>query len=49
MAKIEELILLRLIRPILLVGDNDNDIELTLIALKKAKVANPVDVGERWC
>ncbi|WP_321801437.1 response regulator [Caballeronia sp. J97] len=32
------------LRPILLVEDNDNDIELTLIALEKAKVANPVDV-----
>ncbi|MDR5856222.1 response regulator [Caballeronia sp. LZ062] len=32
------------LRPILLVEDNDNDIELTLVALEKAKVANPVDV-----
>ncbi|WP_250478571.1 MULTISPECIES: response regulator [unclassified Caballeronia] len=32
------------LRPILIVEDNDNDIELTLVALEKAKVANPVDV-----
>jgi CheY-like chemotaxis protein len=32
------------LRPILLVEDNDNDIELTMVALEKAQVANPVDV-----
>lgn len=30
------------LRPILLVEDNPNDIELTLIALEKARLANPV-------
>ena len=32
------------LRPILLVEDSDNDIELTLVALARAKVANPVEV-----
>lgn len=31
-----------MLRPILLVEDNPNDIELTLIALEKARLANPV-------
>lgn len=30
------------LRPILLIEDNPNDIELTLIALEKTKIANPV-------
>jgi CheY-like chemotaxis protein len=30
------------LRPILLVEDNPNDIELTLIALEKSRLANPV-------
>jgi CheY-like chemotaxis protein len=30
------------LRPILLVEDNPNDIELTLIALEKSRIANPV-------
>ncbi|KQR77056.1 two-component system response regulator [Burkholderia sp. Leaf177] len=32
------------LRPILLVEDNDNDIELTMVALEKANVSNPIDV-----
>lgn len=32
-------------RPILLVEDNPDDVELTLIALREAKVANPVVVA----
>ncbi|RFU44949.1 response regulator [Paraburkholderia sp. DHOC27] len=31
-----------MLRPILLVEDNPNDIELTLIALEKSRLANPV-------
>ncbi|WP_114811669.1 response regulator [Paraburkholderia kururiensis] len=31
-----------MLRPILLVEDNPNDIELTLIALEKVRLANPV-------
>jgi CheY-like chemotaxis protein len=30
------------LRPILLVEDNPNDIELTMIALEKSRIANPV-------
>ena len=33
------------LRPILLVEDNANDVELTLTALKKSKVANEIVVG----
>nr|WP_222858858.1 response regulator [Paraburkholderia phenoliruptrix] len=32
----------RVLKPILLVEDNPNDIELTLIALEKTRLANPV-------
>ncbi|WP_438390479.1 response regulator [Caballeronia sp. DA-9] len=32
------------LRPILLVEDNENDLELTMVALEKAKIANPIDV-----
>jgi CheY-like chemotaxis protein len=32
------------LRPILLVEDSENDIELTRVALERGKVANPVDV-----
>lgn len=31
-----------MLKPILLVEDNPNDIELTLIALEKTRLANPV-------
>ncbi|MDE1179763.1 response regulator [Paraburkholderia sp.] len=31
-----------MLRPILLVEDNPNDVELTLIALEKTRIANPV-------
>ncbi|APR38496.1 response regulator [Paraburkholderia sp. SOS3] len=31
-----------MLRPILLVEDNPNDIELTMIALEKSRIANPV-------
>lgn len=33
------------LRPILLVEDNPNDVELTLAALREANIANPIDIA----